>query len=62
MSKFKFELNQVVLIDVSLERGIVRARCEYIDGSENNYFVRYLSNDGRAVEHWWSESALKSEV
>ena len=62
MSAFKFELNQKVLISVSGERGMVRSRCEYGDGSENNYFIRYLSSDGRAVEVWWSESALKADV
>jgi len=55
--KFKFELKQQVTIAVSGEQGTVIGRAEY-EHSENTYWVRYKSADGRAVESWWSESAL----
>lgn len=54
---FKFNLSQPVVIAVSDEVGEVVGRAEYTT-AENNYFVRYRSADGRAVEQWWPESAL----
>ena len=57
MNKFLFHMNQAVKIAVSGEEGVVVGRAEY-DTAENNYFVRYRSADGRAIEQWWSESAL----
>lgn len=54
---FKFDLQQRVAIHVSDEVGEVVGRAEYTT-AENNYFVRYRSADGRAVEQWWPESAL----
>ena len=54
---FKFDLQQRVAIQVSDEVGEVVGRAEYTT-AENNYFVRYRSADGRAVEQWWPESAL----
>lgn len=55
--KYLFEMGQNVLIGVSGESGPVIARAEYLN-SENCYYVRYKSGDGRAVESWWGESAL----
>jgi len=57
MNGFKFELHDKVLIDVSLECGMIIGRAEYAD-SVNNYLIRYKTADGRAVENWWSENAI----
>lgn len=57
MSQFKFPLKQVVTIAASGEVGEVIGRAEYTT-SENAYYVRYKDANGRAVEAWWSESAL----
>ena len=56
---FKFELNQVVAIVISKEVGQVVGRAEYAT-SEPVYFIRFKAADGRAVEAWWTESALES--
>lgn len=54
---FKFNLKQVVKITESDESGTVIGRAEYAE-SMQQYFVRYKSADGRAVEVWWTEAAL----
>lgn len=54
----KFELGHPVTITCSGESGIVVGRAEYVSQSEPQYFVRYKAADGRAVEAWWTESAL----
>lgn len=54
---FKFNLGDKVAVEVSGETGEVLGRAEYTTGA-NNYFVRYKSADGRAVETWWQEDAL----
>lgn len=59
MKQFKFELESEVQIDASGEHGKVLARAEYVT-SENQYYIRYKCGDGRAVESWWGESALKT--
>lgn len=56
---FAFELSQRVQLAGSLERGIVKARAEYLH-SENQYLVHYLAGDGRMVDAWWGESDLVS--
>lgn len=53
----KFELKQAVTISASGETGEVIGRAEYVH-AEASYLVRYKCADGRAVESWWSESAL----
>lgn len=58
MDKFKFDLAQEVLLSLSGERGVVVGRAEYVY-CENNYLVRYTAGDGRQVEQWWSEGAIK---
>ncbi len=55
---FNFELGAMVKISASGEEGEVIGRAEYAT-AENSYFVRYKAGDGRAVEAWWNESALK---
>jgi len=58
MSKFAFELGQRVAI-LGSEVGDVIGRAEYHQGEMvNQYWVRYVAGDGRAVEAWWSEKAL----
>ena len=54
---FEFELGEGVVIDASGETGMVVARAEYLI-AKNSYNVRYQCADGRAVEQWWTESAL----
>lgn len=54
---FIFDLNANVKINISGEAGLVVGRAEY-PTAENNYYIRYKSTDGRAVEAWWTESAL----
>lgn len=54
-----FELTQKVHIKASGERGEVVGRAEYTH-SEDSYLLRYQSADGRAVEQWWSESAIQA--
>ena len=55
---FKFELENIVLIEASSETGKVIGRAQYLNG-QNNYLIRYKAADGRAVELWWGEDALK---
>jgi hypothetical protein len=57
MNQFVFGLGQEVTIINGSETGKVIGRAEYTT-SENNYLVRYIAGDGRAVESWWGESAL----
>lgn len=54
---WKFELQQAVTIAASGVQGEVIGRSEY-STAERNYLVRYKAGDGRAVEAWWTESAL----
>lgn len=58
MSLFIFELNDNVMISCSREKGEVISRCDSCS-AENEYRIRYKAADGRAVDHWWSESALE---
>lgn len=57
MSYFKFHVGQGVKIADGNEIGKVIGRAEY-DYSENGYLIRYVAGDHRAVEAWWTESAL----
>jgi hypothetical protein len=57
--QFKFGLRQPVKINASGETGEVIGRADYAY-SENAYYLRYRAGDGRAVETWWSESALSA--
>lgn len=53
----KYELNAPVAIAASGENGTIIGRAEYVH-AEPCYLVRYKTADGRAVESWWTESAL----
>lgn len=57
MNQFKFNLGETARITSSDEQGTVIGRAEY-QHCDNSYLLRYRSGDGRAVETWWSESAL----
>lgn len=54
----KYELKQVVVIEVSGDSATVIARAEYTFG-EPQYLLRYVKKDGSATEAWWGESALR---
>ncbi len=56
---FKFNLGEQVTVEVSGETGEVLGRAEYTTAA-NTYFIRYRCADGRAVEAWWQEDALKT--
>ena len=56
----EFELGQNVKIIGSQEVGRIIGRAQYVH-AEPNYLVRYKSADGRAVESWWTVSALLAE-
>lgn len=60
MRSFKFDLNELVCIASSLERGSVIGRAQYTL-SESTYLIRYVTAEGRATEAWWSESALSTD-
>lgn len=59
MKNFKYTLGQSVTITCSDEQGHVIARAQYSESS-NQYLIRYKCADGRAVQSWWSESALNA--
>lgn len=59
MGSFKFDIGQAVELAMSGERGVVVVRAEY-DANERSYYVRYKAADGRQVESWWGQSALKA--
>lgn len=59
MNKFKYELYQPVGLIKSDEVGTVEGRAEYTS-SEPQYYVRYKAADGRQVEAWWTESAIRA--
>jgi hypothetical protein len=55
---FLFAIGEDVELKNSDESGIVIGRAEF-ETSENQYLVRYMAGDGRQVENWWGESALR---
>lgn len=55
---FKFGLGERVALVESDESGEVIAYAQYLY-NERQYLVRYCAGDGRQVEAWWAESALK---
>ena len=59
MNNLKFNLNQEVKITASGESGEVTGRAEW-NHAEPSYNIRYKAADGRAVESWWTESALEA--
>lgn len=59
MSEFKFKLGAIVALTHSNETGEVIGRADSAT-SENSYNVRYRAGDGRQVESWWGESAIRA--
>jgi len=57
MKEWKFNIGDAVTITESAEAGGVIGRAEY-GHSDDCYLVRYKAGDGRAVEDWWTETAL----
>ena len=60
LKEFAFALGERVKIDASGEAGVVIARSDHADASDQ-YLIRYADANGVASEHWWSVSALSSE-
>lgn len=56
---FKFALQSSVTLIASGEVGTITGRAEYTS-SQDNYLIRYRAADGRQVESWWGEDALKA--
>lgn len=56
-NKFKYNLGDSVILNMSGETGEVVGRGEYIN-SDNNYLLRYVTADRRQVEGWWNEDAF----
>lgn len=54
---FKHELGQVVQVTISGEEGHIKGRAEY-QNDANQYYVHYLSADGRAVMHGLKRASL----
>lgn len=59
MGSFKFNLGDKVRIHSGTEVGEVIGRAEYTY-AESSYLLRYISGDGRAIEEWWTASALSA--
>jgi hypothetical protein len=60
-SAFNFDLLQQVKLALSGERGHVIGRAEYSNQS-NQYFIRYVTAEGRQTESWWPADALEEDV
>ena len=57
MSEFDFDLGDDVKLSLSGESGIVIGRADFAE-SDSQYYVRYLSANGRQVEDWWNANAV----
>lgn len=58
MENFIFNLGEEVMLDLSEEKGRIKARAEYETG-ENQYLVIYCAADNRQTECWWGESDIR---
>lgn len=56
--EMRFKMQDRVTLKESSETGSIVGRAEY-EASENSYLVRYKAGDGRQVEAWWNESAIR---
>ena len=56
---FAFRLHQPVALKISDERGEIIGRAEF-SNSVDHYKVRYVAGDGRQVEDWLAEDAIRS--
>lgn len=59
MPEWKFQLGDRVELAESSEAGGIIGRAQYLVG-ENQYQLRYRAGDGRQIETWWGESALRA--
>lgn len=59
MKTSKYNLGDQIELVESNESGTIIAVAFYQYIEEVQYFVRYKSADGRLVEVWWGESAIK---
>lgn len=55
----RHEIGETVVLKESEEMGRVIGRAQYED-SKDQYLIRYKAGDGRQVEQWWYESAIKA--
>ncbi|AHE69774.1 hypothetical protein M942_08555 [Enterobacter ludwigii] len=58
---FKHELGQAIQVTISGEKGNVKGRAEYASLT-NQYFIHYMTADGRAVSGWFDEDELSVVV
>ncbi len=58
--KFKFTMKQEIKIAVSGEVGTIIGMACYATHRDHQYYIRYKAAGGRAIESWWSGSALKA--
>ena len=56
---FKYDQGADVVLKKSGDAGEIIGRADYADAS-NQYLIRYVAADGRQVENWWNESAIRS--
>lgn len=59
MTETKYFLGQEVSLMLSSELGSIIGIAQYQNNQEHQYLVRYIAADGRQVESWWAESAIK---
>lgn len=58
-NKFSYPLGANVEVS-DFERGVIIGRAQYTN-SNPIYLIRYMTGDGRKVEQWWSEDAIKPD-
>lgn len=58
----KYKLNQKIKLALTEEQGIVIGIADYAESEEvgTRYYVRYKAGDGRQVEEWFTDGALRS--
>ncbi|MCH4539120.1 hypothetical protein [Ochrobactrum sp. A-1] len=59
MNTLVFNLRDRVKLAESGETGEIIGRSQYTT-DEPRYLIRYKAGDGRQVESWWGESALRA--
>ncbi|ALS64909.1 hypothetical protein [Pandoraea apista] len=57
MKGLAFELGDAVALTMSKEAGFVIGRAEY-ESTADQYFVRYVTTDGRQVRDWFGAEEL----
>lgn len=59
MDDLKYAVGQRVRLTESDEEGSIIGRAEY-EAAEPSYLIRYRAGDGRQVQDWWGESAVRA--